>query len=65
MSEAGPGRPCRACGKLLVFIRTPAGRLMPCEAEVIAVVTEAGEVVRGRVSHFARCPKAADFRSPR
>ncbi len=66
MSDVGGGRPCRACGKLLVFVKSKAtGAMMPLEAEVMSVVTDGGEVVRGRMSHFARCPKAGEFRKPR
>lgn len=53
---------CRGCGAHIVWIRTKAGRLNPCDPKELAVVTEAGEVVRGRVSHFATCPRAGEFR---
>jgi hypothetical protein len=35
---------------------------MPCEPAVLAVVTSGGKVVRGRESHFAYCPNAAEHR---
>lgn len=55
------GRPCRACAAPLVFVPTPNGRVIPCDAAVVwayphpnpdasvalSVVTDAGEVVRG------------------
>jgi len=28
-----PGRPCEACGKMLYFVRTAAGKQMPVEAD--------------------------------
>ena len=28
-----PGRPCEACGKMLYFVRTAAGKPMPVEAD--------------------------------
>lgn len=63
MADHGQGRPCRACGALLVFVRSKTnGKPMPLEVEVIQVVTDAGEVVRGRLVHFARCPAAGQFR---
>lgn len=55
------GRPCRACGSPLIFVPTPNGKSVPCDAAVVwayphpspdssvalSVVTDAGEVVRG------------------
>lgn len=55
-------RPCRSCGKPIVFIATPAGKQLPCDAPVLSVVTDAGEVVRGRAPHWASCPAAAEWR---
>lgn len=52
---------CRGCGQPMVWIKSPKGRPIPCDPAVITVVTDAGEVVKGRVSHFATCPKAKDF----
>lgn len=55
------GRPCRACAAPLVFVPTPNGKAIPCDAAVVwayphpnpdasvslSVVTDAGEVVKG------------------
>ena len=44
-------RPCRACGAMIYFVRTREGKLNP--------YTAAG------ISHFADCPKAAQFQKPK
>lgn len=49
---------CRGCGKQILWIKTPAGKHMPCDPEVIfytkdqkgdmTLVSKTGEVVRAR-----------------
>lgn len=66
---------CRGCGAPIFFAETPAGKLMPLEEKellVAEVVTDPAtgkasitRQVRGHVSHFASCPKASEFRSPK
>ncbi len=56
---------CRLCGAAIVWIRTVGGKAMPCDAKVLSVTTDAGMQVRGRESHFATCPRAAEVRRPR
>lgn len=46
----------------MVWIKSTAGKPIPCDPPIVSIVTEAGEVVRGRVSHFATCPNAKSFR---
>ena len=58
--------PCRGCGMLVYWIMTTGGKRMPvdCAAKhggAIPTLTTPGV----GVSHFATCPKAADFRRPR
>jgi hypothetical protein len=64
-----PGVPepgtCRLCGAAIVWIVTVGGKAMPCDAQVRVVITDAGLQVRGRESHFATCPRAAEVRRPR
>lgn len=70
---------CEACGVPLFFARTMRGRSMPLEtapidggnvvlervgAETLARVVQAEKGVKRYVAHFARCPKAAEFRRP-
>jgi hypothetical protein len=54
--------PCKLCGAPLVWIVTPAGKRMPCDAARVTIVTEDGRVVSGHVSHFATCPRADEAR---
>lgn len=55
-------RPCNACGAEITFVRTPQGKALPVDGPELVLVTDAGEVVRGRRAHFASCPKADEFR---
>jgi hypothetical protein len=86
---------CRGCREEIDFVRLRSGRLMPVEAMTsetyyvhlaapghpqIVLVTDAGDVLRGRLgapsesgvarvegreSHFTRCPAADEFRRDR
>lgn len=53
---------CKSCGASIEWIKTTGGKPMPVDAKVITIVTDAGNVVRGRESHFATCPDAAAHR---
>ena len=55
---------CSGCGEDIVFIDTVAGRKMPCNTRVVVITADDGQTYRGRVSHFATCPKAQQFRKP-
>jgi hypothetical protein len=53
---------CKACEHEIVFIRTPKGKFMPCDIEDVTVITKGGEVLKGKIPHFATCPKTAEFK---
>jgi hypothetical protein len=53
---------CRSCNAEIVWIKTKAGKLMPLDPPVLTVVTDQGETVRGRESHWATCPGAGEHR---
>lgn len=59
---ATPAQKCRACPKMIYFVRTARGSTMPVDCGVPGGVaptaTESGE----GVSHFATCPNADRFR---
>jgi hypothetical protein len=47
---------CKACGEEILFLRTPAGKFLPVDADSfgphqitkgVTIVTEAGSVIRG------------------
>lgn len=59
MSDEGV---CRGCGAKIVWQKMASGRANPCDPQVLAVVTEDGAVVRGRISHFSTCHAAGRFR---
>lgn len=53
-------RQCRVCGALIVFVRTPNGKAMPCYAAKVyykedggrdTVVTDAGRVCKGTITN--------------
>lgn len=51
---------CRSCGAQIIWIKTKAGKAMPCDADKVnytavekgtsVIVTPTGDVVRGEVS---------------
>lgn len=53
---------CKACGKVIKFIKTENGKAMPVDETLITIVTDEGKVVRGRIPHWATCPQANRFR---
>lgn len=64
-SDRAP-RPCRACGTMIFFAKTTAGRGIPLDAKPIGgfTVNEAGEAQRITMhrTHFETCPQAEQFR---
>lgn len=54
--------PCKGCGFPIVWITSKAGKHIPCDPERVIVITDEGESVSGRVSHWATCPVAGSFR---
>jgi len=53
---------CTSCGAEVLWVRMASGKAMPCNPKVLKIVTDAGNVVSGRESHFATCPGAASHR---
>jgi hypothetical protein len=56
---------CKGCGAEIAFVKSQAGKMIPVNARYTTVVTDDGTTVRGRVSHFATCPRAEQFRTRR
>ena len=54
---------CKGCGRPIVWVNTKNGRAMMCDDVKLTVVTDDGEVVTGRVPHWATCPAADKFKS--
>lgn len=48
------------CGRPIVWVDL-GGKPHPCDPAIRAIVVD-GKIVRGRESHYATCPNAADFR---
>lgn len=54
--------PCKSCKSPIRWIMMSTGRSMPVNPEFVTVVTEAGTVIKGHISHFATCPNAQEHR---
>ena len=52
----------KGCGRPIVWVTMASGKKMPCNPLVLQVVTDGGQVVRGRISHYATCPHAGSHR---
>jgi len=53
---------CKGCGKEIVWIKTKAGKIMPCNTEKTTIVTTSGETIVGHTPHWADCPNYKDFK---
>ncbi len=53
---------CKGCGVEIDWVQTANGKKVPVEKKRLNVVTDQGQVVVGRVSHFSTCPMADQFR---
>ena len=56
---------CASCQADVVWIKTKKGNSAICDPKVVQVITDEGDVVRGRISHFATCPQAEAWRKKR
>jgi len=52
---------CRACGALIIFLRTKAGKQAPVDAHSVEP-TDVEFDPKKHATHFASCPKADEFR---
>jgi len=53
---------CRSCGADIIWQQTQKSKNIPCDPKILKIVTDEGEVVSGRSSHFASCPHADEWR---
>lgn len=53
---------CKSCGADIVWIRMESGKQNPCDLAWVTMITVNGELVQGRLSHFATCPDANAWR---
>lgn len=44
---------CKSCGAEILWIKTIAGKQMPCNPKVKTIVTGVGQTYRGYESHWA------------
>lgn len=53
---------CNGCNAEIVWVKTAGGKRMPCDPAIVTVVTDQGDVVKGRVPHWVTCPASSKFR---
>lgn len=53
---------CKGCGAEIVWIKTAAGKSMPCNSDKVTIVTEDGKTATGYIPHWATCPAAQKFK---
>lgn len=53
---------CKSCGAHIEWQKTARGSVMPVDPKYVVIVTDNGQVVKGRISHFATCPHADEHR---
>lgn len=53
---------CKKCGAEIVFIKTPAGKFMPCDAKETRIVTKEGGTIGGYAPHWGSCPFSKYFK---
>lgn len=59
-------RKCQGCGKWIVWFVTSNGKRMPVDEETTEPTDAQHQLdLKRHVSHFATCPKAAEYRRKR
>lgn len=53
---------CKGCGADIRFRQARSGKWMPCDPELVTILSKSGDVVTGYVPHFVTCPDADQFR---
>jgi hypothetical protein len=53
---------CKDCQQIIEWETTAQGKAIPLNPRVLTIIDAEGRTVRGRESHFANCPGAAEFR---
>ncbi len=52
---------CKGCGIYIEWVKTEKGKNMPVDPNEITIITDEGKMVKGRIPHWATCPKANKF----
>jgi hypothetical protein len=51
------------CGAEIEFVKMKSGKMNPVNVKpMYTIVTNDGNIAQGRISHFATCPMAGEFR---
>ncbi len=57
---------CKSCRANIVWITSAiAGKPIPCNPDLLRIITPDGRSEAGYITHFATCPDAARHRKPR
>lgn len=55
-----------SCKAEIEFVKNPkSGKMMPVEPKRVWILTDDGQIVKGRVCHFSTCPGANKFSGKR
>jgi len=52
---------CQGCSQSILLAKTRNGKSIQLDPPKLTIVTEAGDIVSGRITHFATCQNARDF----
>jgi len=59
-----PVAKCKGCGRPIAWVKTPKDKWIPVDVDQeYLIVTKQGQVVSGRIAHWATCPKSDQFRN--
>ncbi len=53
---------CEGCKKPIIWIKTVKGKSMPCDPELVTVISRIGMIYKGFVPHWVTCKDADKFR---
>ena len=60
-AEKLPKSRCNSCGMRIIWGKQ-SGKSHPLDPKILNIVTDTGELARGRESHFVSCPNASQHR---
>lgn len=62
--QTNTAKPCGSCRAPVVWLKTAAGKSMPCDAATVGAEDRQYDHAK-HTSHFATCPNAAKHRKPK
>jgi hypothetical protein len=62
MAEKNNNSICKGCNQQIRWVKTKAGKNMPCEICGVQGITEEGEMTTIFIPHWYNCIKAKEFK---